>query len=83
MRLAYAALIWGVSQNIQASAQIRTLKWPYGRNVATSDMLAVLNERKGTCGTKHALLKSLATERALPIRLMLGIYEMNARNTPE
>jgi hypothetical protein len=45
-------------------------------------MLAVLNERKGTCGTKHALQQALAGEQALPIRLMLGIYEMNARNTP-
>jgi hypothetical protein len=55
---------------------------PYGRNAATSDILAVLNERKGTCSTKHALLKALASEQGLPIRLMLGIYEMNARNTP-
>jgi len=45
-------------------------------------MLAVLNERKGTCSTKHALLKALAGEQGLPIRLMLGIYEMNVRNTP-
>src|SRR5215469_14158054 len=55
---------------------------PYGRNAAASDMLAVLNERKGTCSTKHGLLKALAGEQGLPIRLMLGIYEMNARNTP-
>jgi hypothetical protein len=45
-------------------------------------MLGVLNERKGTCSTKHALLKALASEQGLPIRLMLGIYEMNVRNTP-
>jgi len=42
----------------------------------------VLNERRGPCSTKHALLKALADEQGLPIRLMLGIYEMNARNTP-
>ena len=42
----------------------------------------MLNERRGTCSTKHALLKALASEQGLPIRLMLGIYEMNARNTP-
>ena len=63
-----------------AARYVRDL--PYGRNAATSDMLAVLNEGKGTCSTKHALLKALAGEQALPIRLMLGIYEMNARNTP-
>jgi hypothetical protein len=28
------------------------------------------------------LLKALAGEQSLPIRLMLGIYEMTARNTP-
>jgi hypothetical protein len=44
-------------------------------------MLAVLNEGKGTCSTKHAL-KALANEQGLPIRPMLGIYEMNAHNTP-
>src|SRR6516164_5202386 len=61
-----------------AGQYIRDL--PYGRNAAVSDMLAVLNERKGTCSTKHALLKALAGEQALPIRLMLGIYEMNAQH---
>ena len=54
----------------------------FGRNAATSDLLAVLNEGKGTCSTKHALLKALASQQGLPIRLVLGIYEMNARNTP-
>ena len=63
-----------------AAQYVRDL--PYGRNVATSDILAVLNERRGTCSTKHALLKALADEQGLPIRLMLGIYVMNARNTP-
>jgi Transglutaminase-like superfamily len=64
----------------RAAQYVRDL--PYGRNAAASDMLAVLNERKGTCSTKHALLKALAGEQGLPIRLMLGIYEMDARNTP-
>jgi len=64
----------------RAGQYVRDL--PYGRNAATGDILAVLNECKGTCCTKHALLKVLASEQGLPIRLMLGIYEMNARNTP-
>jgi hypothetical protein len=42
----------------------------------------MLNERKGTCSTKHALLKAFAGEQGLPIPLMLGIYEMDARNIP-
>ena len=55
---------------------------PYGMNVDTSELLAVLNERKGTCSMKHALLKALASEQGLLIRLMLGIFGMNVRNTP-
>src|SRR5216684_584149 len=54
----------------------------YGRNSNRTDPLAVLRERRGTCSTKHALLARLATEQQLPIRLLLGIYEMNGRNTP-
>src|SRR5215472_11347551 len=70
----------GIDYFRRAGQYIRDL--PYRRNAATSDMLAVLNEGKGTCSTKHALLKALASEQGLPIRLMLGIYEMHARNTP-
>jgi hypothetical protein len=41
-----------------------------------------MGERRGTCSTKHALLARLAAEQEIPIALMLGIYQMNARNTP-
>ncbi len=54
----------------------------YGRNSNRTDPLAVLREQRGTCSTKHALLARLAAEQQLPISLMLGIYEMNERNTP-
>jgi hypothetical protein len=54
----------------------------YGRNSNRTDPLAVLREQRGTCSTKHALLARLAAEQQLPIRLMLGIYEMSERNTP-
>jgi hypothetical protein len=75
-----AFLRLGIHDFRRAGQYVRDL--PYGRNAASSDMLAVLNEGRGTCSTKHALLKTLAGEQGLPIRLMLGIYEMNARNTP-
>lgn len=55
---------------------------PYGRNTRPDDPLAVLNERRGTCSTKHALLRRLAIEQGIDLVLMLGIYEMNERNTP-
>jgi hypothetical protein len=55
---------------------------PYGRNSSRVDTLAVLREGHGTCSTKHALLKQLASEQDLAIALMIGIYEMTERNTP-
>jgi hypothetical protein len=55
---------------------------PYGRNRYPGDPLAVLTERRGTCSTKHALLRRLAIEQGINLVLVLGIYEMNERNTP-
>jgi hypothetical protein len=54
----------------------------YGRNSLAHDPLVVLREGRGTCGTKHALLRRLAMEQDLEISLVVGIYEMNAQNTP-
>ena len=36
---------------------------PYGRNTHPSDLLIVLTEERGTCSTKHALLRRLAIEQ--------------------
>jgi hypothetical protein len=55
---------------------------PYGRNRDTCDPLVVMRESRGTCSTKHALLRRLAMEQDLDIVLVVGIYEMDARNTP-
>jgi hypothetical protein len=55
---------------------------PYGRNTNCSDVLGVIHEGRGTCSTKHALLCRLASEQGLDIALVIGIYEMNGRNTP-
>src|ERR1700690_2423629 len=55
---------------------------PYARNAIVSDPLVVIREGRGTCSTKHALLRRLATEQGLDVALVLGIYEMNERNTP-
>jgi hypothetical protein len=54
----------------------------YGRNSNVSDSLAVMHENRGTCSTKHALLRRLATEQGLDVALVLGVYEMHERNTP-
>jgi hypothetical protein len=55
---------------------------PFGRNTNVNDPLVVMREHRGTCSTKHALLSRLATEQHLDATLVLGIYEMNERNTP-
>ena len=55
---------------------------PYSRNANRENPLVVLDEGRATCSTKHALLRRLAAEQALDITLMIGIYEMNERNTP-
>ncbi|HEY4764300.1 MAG TPA: hypothetical protein VIH75_11525 [Candidatus Sulfotelmatobacter sp.] len=55
---------------------------PYGRNMHPSDHLIVLTEKRGTCSTKHALVRRLAIEQKADIALVLGIYEMTEQNTP-
>jgi hypothetical protein len=60
----------------------RIWRLPYGRNSRRDDYTLVLSEGHGTCSTKHALLARLAEEHRQPVELMLGIYEMNASNTP-
>lgn len=56
---------------------------PYGRTSSRVDFMAVLIEGRGTCSSKHAVLAELAIEQQLPVALMLGIYLMNKRNTPD
>ncbi|WP_246941221.1 hypothetical protein [Bacillus pinisoli] len=57
---------------------------PYGRNADRADYTLVLNESKGTCSTKHALLSALCLEQNRDeITLFTGIYEMNEHNTLE
>jgi hypothetical protein len=55
---------------------------PYGRNTDRADYRLVLEEGRGTCSTKHALLAALAREHGRPVELALGIYEMDGENTP-
>ena len=44
----------------------------------------VLSEKKGTCSSKHALLKSIADFNNVPnINLIIGIYRMTESNTPK
>jgi hypothetical protein len=64
----------------EAAAYLWTL--PYGRNTNPSDPLCVLEEGRGTCSSKHALLARLLAEEGVSgIELYLGIYEMSEANT--
>ena len=57
---------------------------PYGRNKNRTDFGLVLSEQKGTCSSKHALLKSIADHNSIPnIDLVIGIYRMTELNTPK
>jgi hypothetical protein len=65
-----------------ADAARHILALPYGRIADRSKFWLVLEEGRGTCTTKHALLAELAREQQIDVDLTLGIYEMNERNTP-
>jgi len=55
---------------------------PYGRNATRTDFSLVLTEGKGTCSTKHALLKQVADCNGITnIKLIVGLYRMTAANT--
>lgn len=57
---------------------------PYGRNTNRGDLKLVLTEKKGTCSSKHALLKEIADKNSISkVTLLLGMYKMNHLNTPK
>lgn len=57
---------------------------PYGRNSNRTDFKLVISEQKGSCSSKHAMLKKLADMNDIPnIKLILGMYRMNETNTPK
>lgn len=56
----------------------------YKRNSNKEDLFCVFKEKGGTCSSKHALLKRVADENEqVEVKLMLGIFRMNAQNTPK
>ena len=78
--IARAFLALGISDLRQAAYWVQSL--PYGRNSRPENPLVVLEEKRGTCSTKHALMKRLAVEQSVPMELTVGIYEMSDKNTP-
>ncbi|MDR0223762.1 MAG: hypothetical protein LBI32_01725 [Myroides odoratus] len=56
---------------------------PYGRNANKADLRSFFADGKGTCSTKHAVLKQVAEENGYTdLHLILGIFKMNGQNTP-
>lgn len=57
---------------------------PYGRNSNRLNSELVITENKGTCSSKHTLLKRVADLHNKPeYHLIIGVYKMNASNTPK
>jgi hypothetical protein len=57
---------------------------PYGRNIDKTRLETLFMDNRGTCSTKHALLKQVADENGQGnIKLVLSIFKMNPRNTPK
>ncbi len=72
----------GISDFQSACQFIKEL--PYQRNSDKENQFCVLLDNGGTCSTKHALLKRLADENNHhQLKLMMGIFMMNAKNTPK
>lgn len=65
-----------------AGAARHVWRLPYGRISERTRFWRVLDEGRGTCTTKHALLAELAREQDIDVQLTLAIYEMSERNTP-
>lgn len=66
----------------QATEYIQNLS--YGRNSNKDELKTLFTDHKGTCSTKHAILKQLADENDFKnIKLTLGIFKMSADNTPK
>ena len=78
-----SAVFIGNSCNTFAEAAAYIKKLPYSRNTDKDNPLTVFNDGCGTCGTKHAVLKRLATENGFKeIELLTGIFKMSAANSP-
>ncbi|MGN5953160.1 hypothetical protein ACP6L2_00960 [Sphingobacterium lactis] len=56
---------------------------PYKRNSDKENLTLIFTEKCGTCSSKHAVLKQLCIEQNMEdIELMIGVFKMNAINTP-
>ncbi|WP_296314822.1 hypothetical protein [Winogradskyella sp. UBA3174] len=81
-KLTKLAKSYNISQWNELTSFVKNL--PYGRNKTRNDLSLVLQQQKGTCSSKHALLKAIADLNTIPdVKLILGMYKMNHINTPK
>ncbi|WP_129019636.1 hypothetical protein [Edaphocola flava] len=79
--LSVAFLQKGIYNFSNALQYVRHL--PYGRNPDKTRLESVLEEGRGTCSTKHALLFQLARiHNQGNVLLCMGIFRMSGKNTP-
>jgi len=56
---------------------------PYGRNSDRANYALVLDEERGVCSTKNALIKAVAMENGWDqVKLFLGIYHLSENTNP-
>lgn len=55
----------------------------YERTTDRENYFQVLEEKRGTCSVKHALIASLAQEQLIPLKLVLGIFFLTRENMPK
>lgn len=58
-------------------------KMPYGRITNRESYQLVLDEKRGSCSAKHALIAQLAKELFIPLKLTLGIFLLTAKKMPK
>ncbi len=74
-----ALLGLGITHFSSACRYLKDL--PYQRNSHKEHVQVVLDEQRGTCSTKHGLLKALAEENGCDkVQLRLGIYRLHGGN---
>jgi len=58
-------------------------KLPYGRTTNRENYLQILDEKRGACSAKHALIATLAEELFIPLKLTLAIFLLTSKNMPK
>lgn len=56
---------------------------PYGRTTNRENYLQIIDEKRGACSAKHALIAVLAEELIIPLKLSLGIFLLTPKNMPK